>query len=46
MSLEDIRKTKNEDINLLLDMLSLYNKFSEKQSKKKTAKKPNRIYYD
>ena len=46
MTLEEIRRTKNTDIEMLLSMLYMYNRFSESHNKNqnKNKEKPNRVY--
>ena len=46
MTLEEIRRTKNTDIEMLLSMLSMYNRFKQSHSsnQEKNQEKPNRVY--
>jgi len=46
MSLGEIRETKSADIEMLLDMLSMYNRFKQNNSRnqEKNKEKPNRVY--
>ena len=46
MTLEEIRRTKNTDIEMLLSMLSMYNRFKQNNSRnqEKNKEKPNRVY--